>query len=914
MSKSTATGTSKHQSHIRPVRDALISGIVVFLVALIPALILYVQAANAYRDDIHSRLLDLARVAAMRVDGDRLGQLGSPERNASELHEPLSRPLHELMSTLPALRGVSPMIMQNGRVYIALDVTSPVTPGHDASVRMALNPDPAPALLGALREGRETVSSDILATHEGAHMRAYAPIHAGGGEPVGVLGVTMNVDDDQARIAALRETLSLTVGMAFLFSLFLGTGVFIARRRAMDRNDELEKLAVVPARMSSGVIIADPQVRIEWVNDAFTRTTGYTMDEVLGKRPDQFLHGPETDPATVAFMFDQLQKGRSFNTELITYSKSGQRHHSAIEAHAIHDESGAVKRFVSVETDITARKHAEEALLLLRERFELVSQATRDGIWDYDLTTGQLWWNDNLKAVFGYDPDQIGAAFNWWKDLIHPDDRDRVVAQVRRAAHGSDRSWAVEYRFRRADGTYVHLLDRAYIIRDASGAPTRFVGALVDLTEQVRDTEQIAFQKALLEAQSEASRDGILVVDNDRRILSYNRRFVTMWGIPGSALATGEDHQVLQTVLDKLVDPAAFLERVEGLYKDPNWTASDEISLRDGRTFDRYSAPVHGQGGEHYGRVWFFRDITERRRYQDRLEKDRIIIENSNTVLFRWRVEPGWPLDLVSDNIRQFGYSPEDLQAGTITYDAMMHPDDLERVSAEVKAHYEADADSFEQEYRIVCADGRVRWVYARTVVERDTGGQAHHFQSVVMDITERKEAEERIRVLATTDELTGIANRRELTRILEHEIDRARRYGTPLSLIMYDLDRFKKVNDTFGHGVGDDVLKDVVRLVTANIRNIDVAARWGGEEFMVLLPQSDLAAAAKVAEKVRRTIEDFRFDRVGTVTASFGVSELAPDDDPDSLLNRVDKALYRAKDRGRNRVETLTVAEAKSA
>ncbi len=724
-------------------------------------------------------------------------------------------------------------------------------------------------------------------------------------------GLTLYVGD-QARIASLRETWSITLGIAFLFSLFAGSAVFVVRRRALDRNNELEKLALVPARISSSVLIADPQARIEWVNDAFTRITGYTMDEALGKRPDQLLHGPDTDPATVAFMFEQLRRGQDFNSELVTYSKSGRRHCSAIEVHAIHDESGAVTRFVSIETDITARKHAEEALLLLRERFDLVSQATRDGIWDYDLTTGDLWWNDNLKTAFGYDPDQIGARFHWWKDLVHPDDRDQAVAKVRGAVQGGDRSWAVEYRFRRADGSYVYLLDRAYIIRNAAGVPTRFVGALVDLTEQVRDAERIAFQKALLEAQTEASRDGILVVDNDRRILSYNRRFVAMWGIPDPVLATGEDHQVLQAVLDKLVDPAAFLERVEGLYKDPNWTASDEIHLRDGRTFDRYSAPVHGQGGEHYGRVWFFRDITERRRYQDRLEKDRIIIENSNTVLFRWRVEPGWPLDLVSDNVRQFGYSAEDLQEGTITYDAMMHPDDLERVSAEVKAHYEADADSFEQEYRIVCADGRVRWVYARTVVERDTDGQAHHFQSVVMDITERREAEEKIRVLATTDGLTGIANRRELTRILDHEINRARRYGTPLSLIMYDLDHFKKVNDTFGHGVGDDVLKDVVRLVTANIRNIDVAARWGGEEFMVLLPQSDLAAAAKVAEKVRRTIEDFRFDRVGTVTASFGVSELEPDDDADSLLNRVDKALYRAKDRGRNRVETLAVAEAK--
>jgi PAS domain S-box-containing protein len=294
-------------------------------------------------------------------------------------------------------------------VHIGLDVASPLTPGHDASIRMAPHPEPAPALLRALREGQEMVSNDIHSTHEGAHMSAYVPIHASGGEPVGVLGVTMNVDDYQGRMAGLRETLLLTLSIAFLFSLFAASGVLVARRRAMDRNGELEKLALVPARMSSSVLIADPQARIEWVNDAFTRITGYTTDEVLGKRPDQLLHGPETDPATVAFMLEQLRKGQGFNSELVTYSKSGQRHCSAIEVHAIHDESGAVTRFISIETDITARKRAEEALLLLRERFDLVSQATRDGIWDYHLTTGELWWNDNLKAAFGHDPDQIGA-------------------------------------------------------------------------------------------------------------------------------------------------------------------------------------------------------------------------------------------------------------------------------------------------------------------------------------------------------------------------------------------------------------------------------------------------------------------------------------------------------------------------
>lgn len=176
-----------------------------------------------------------------------------------------------------------------------------------------------------------------------------------------------------------------------------------------------------------------------------------------------------------------------------------------------------------------------------------------------------------------------------------------------------------------------------------------------------------------------------------------------------------------------------------------------------------------------------------------------------------------------------------------------------------------------------------------------------------VTDITQRKRNETEIHLLATTDSLTGIANRSEFSRILASEMDRAKRYGTPLSLIMYDLDYFKRVNDSFGHDAGDEVLRAVTDVVKGNTRTVDVVARWGGEEFMVLMPQSNLAAARSAAEKLRQAVAEHRFDKVNTVTVSFGVTEFVPQDDSNTLLKRVDDALYLAKANGRNRVEPLT-------
>lgn len=176
-----------------------------------------------------------------------------------------------------------------------------------------------------------------------------------------------------------------------------------------------------------------------------------------------------------------------------------------------------------------------------------------------------------------------------------------------------------------------------------------------------------------------------------------------------------------------------------------------------------------------------------------------------------------------------------------------------------------------------------------------------------VTDITQRKRHEEEIHLLVTTDSLTGIANRREFTAILAREVDRARRYGTPLSLAMYDLDYFKRVNDTFGHDVGDYVLQAVTGLVQKNIRAADVVARWGGEEFMVLMPESDMQAAKNASEKLRLAIAGHHFDKVDKLTVSFGVVSFEPQDDLNSLLKRVDDALYRAKEQGRNCVESLS-------
>jgi len=172
------------------------------------------------------------------------------------------------------------------------------------------------------------------------------------------------------------------------------------------------------------------------------------------------------------------------------------------------------------------------------------------------------------------------------------------------------------------------------------------------------------------------------------------------------------------------------------------------------------------------------------------------------------------------------------------------------------------------------------------------------------------KADEKELERLATFDSLTGLHNRQAILGKLHDLIKRAKRYEEDFSLSMLDIDYFKRVNDRYGHLTGDDVLERTATLIRRNIRDTDVAGRYGGEEFIILLPQADLSSAMVVAERIRSIIEDAEMkDSAGdvfAVTVSQGLTGWERDEDVASLISRADEALYKAKEKGRNRVQIL--------
>ncbi len=166
-----------------------------------------------------------------------------------------------------------------------------------------------------------------------------------------------------------------------------------------------------------------------------------------------------------------------------------------------------------------------------------------------------------------------------------------------------------------------------------------------------------------------------------------------------------------------------------------------------------------------------------------------------------------------------------------------------------------------------------------------------------------KHKAEEKMKKLANTDILTQTFNRVKFKDIIKREMEMVKRHNQPLSLLMFDVDNFKKINDSYGHNVGDNVLKIIANITKENIREIDYLVRWGGEEFLIVAPDTTLEKAEALAERLRNAIEIYNFVEVGRVTASFGVAYSTKNDTENALVKRVDHAMYQAKTAGKNNV-----------
>ncbi len=296
-----------------------------------------------------------------------------------------------------------------------------------------------------------------------------------------------------------------------------------------------------------------------------------------------------------------------------------------------------------------------------------------------------------------------------------------------------------------------------------------------------------------------------------------------------------------------------------------------------------------------------------RAQYVAQLADANMIVHNSPTILYRLRGEPPFPLIYISHNISKFGHDPQRLIGSTRWAKMLIDPADKERTTEAMIRVLQKDSQPSSIEFRMLTGNGGVRWAENRYTPVRDKDGRLIEVEGIIIDITERKVAEDKIALLARTDSLTSLANRATFIDRLRQSFAAARRGAHCFAILYIDLDHFKDVNDTLGHGIGDLLLQEVAKRLRDNTRESDVIARLGGDEFAVIQTEmADPTIAASLAGKLQRALAmpyDLAGNEITVVSASIGVCPYTPASaGPDAMLAQADLALYRSKEEGRNR------------
>ena len=551
--------------------------------------------------------------------------------------------------------------------------------------------------------------------------------------------------------------------------------------------DSEERFREVFENAPAGVCVCAPDGRFLQVNAALCRMVGYSAGELLKITWMDLSHPDDLEPSRSRAEADLRTSGGCADLEKRYLHRNGSVVWVRVRISMVRDPAGCPLYSVVHVEDITERKRAEEALHESEERFRIMADGCPSAMWVTNAEGGIEFINRAYRELLGVNfEDAEGAR---WQLLVHPDDISSYTNSFYRSVE-EHTSFRAEVRVRDARGEWRWVASCAEPRFSSDGRYLGHVGISPDITDYkraeealraARETAEVAaryhgFQHSLVSTIHEGSPDGILAVSRQGIIASHNRRFLEIWRIapPGNpdSVAGTVDQSVLSAVLDRVANPAAFLKRVQELYADPELDDHCEIELKDGRTIERFSSSLRNEQNENQGRVWFFRDITERKRAQQALqasdEKFRQLAENIREVF--WMMSPSADQILYISPAYEpiWGRSCESLYRNPMSWAESIHPDDV--AQAHTMFSRQIQGEALDSEYRIRTPDGQEKWIRDRAFPIRDHDGQLIRVGGIADDITERKRYEEDLIRARQAADAANVAKSRFLAN-MSHEI-----------------------------------------------------------------------------------------------------------------------------------------------
>ena len=525
---------------------------------------------------------------------------------------------------------------------------------------------------------------DALAIKWGARSCAAVPIRRNG-EIIGALKLFVGETDlfDPQELDLLRE-----MGQDIEFALN-GFERDTQREKAQhELRDSEERFRAMFEQAGVGILEVSLAGKFTRVNPAFCSMLGYPAAELLGRGFQDVTH-PE-DQTKSAALAEALAGPHATvvrqGIEKRYIRKDGTTIWGDVSVAVVRDERGNPLHFVTVVQDITKRKRVQEKLRESHALLEATERIAGIGGFRWDVGNDAVTWSDEIYRIFGRDPRAWKPTLAAFIAAVHPDDRPCVQDAIA-AAVARTRPFDCEFRIVRPDGSERHIRSRAELALDAKAKPLRLTGTSHDITERRLAEETQRFTNAVLAAQQDLSLDGILVVDKDQKIVSFNQRFVEMWGIPDEVIALRSDEAALRSVLDNFESPDEFLDGVKRIYAQKDLKLHDELRLKGGRTFERYSSPMVSADGKYYGRAFYFRDITERKRAEETLRAALVatIEAMAATVEARDPYTAGHQhrvADLAAAIAREMGLAPDAVEG--VRFGALIHDLGKVQVPAEL--------------------------------------------------------------------------------------------------------------------------------------------------------------------------------------------------------------------------------------
>ncbi|UCH51074.1 MAG: PAS domain S-box protein [Chloroflexota bacterium] len=518
--------------------------------------------------------------------------------------------------------------------------------------------------------------------------------------------------------------------------------------------------------------------------------------------------------------------------------------------------------------------------------------------------------NALFQELTGYSESELLGKYSL--DLVHPEDKETVREKaIESLKVGSPLPY--EYRLVKKNGEIIWVLEKVTSMEYKGKRAT--VGSFMNITERKLVEEALEKSQAIYRSVVETGAAGVLVGDLNGNMAFVNEAFCNILGYSQEEL-TGKPFADFLHPDDKEMVMEKFMEGLAN--PEPGYQLEFRAIHKDGHAIWIYPSvsPIFHDEVLSAGMAIVF-DITERKQLEEAVkeseERYRTILEEIQDSYFE--VDLAGNLTFVNDAMcRTMGYSREELVG--MNYRVFAVEEDAETVYRDFNRVYNTGEPIKGLSYKFIQKNGTVGFGELSISAIKNEEGKVIAFRGVARDVTERKRLEQELAEIATHDFLTGLPNRVLLHDRLNVGLEHAKRNDTNLAVMMLDLDRFKVVNDTFGHSMGDKLLKAAGEALSGLVRKSDTVARVGGDEYLVLLPKiAKIEDATKVAQKILETFrKPFVIDSYQIrVTTSIGVAFYPEDgEDADALLANADTAMYWVKEHGRDDYAFYSINKAK--